>query len=97
MHLTDGAARDQLLGLCIQDRTDALAAHLENAAGQVINDYIMKESSTRYFNSGRLVGTFRVSYGFIGIFGQLQLTSLIREGAGPTVNPWSLGIVLSGL
>ena len=70
---------------------------LENAAGQVINDYIMKESSTRYFNSGRLVGTFRVSYGFIGIFGQLQLTSLIREGAGPTVNPWSLGIVLSGL
>jgi hypothetical protein len=70
---------------------------LENQAGQVSNYYIEKKSSTKFFNSGRIVGTARVSYGFIGIFGQLQLTPLIINGAGPTINPYSLGIVLSGL
>jgi hypothetical protein len=71
--------------------------NLENQAGQVINQFIEKESSTRFFNTGRVVGTARVSYGFIGVFGQLQLTPLISSNAGPSVNPYSIGIVLSGL
>jgi hypothetical protein len=69
----------------------------ENAAGQVINSYIAKESSTRFFNSGRLVATARVNYGWIGVFGTYQITALIKSGAGPAVNPYSIGIVLSGL
>jgi hypothetical protein len=69
----------------------------ENASGQVYNYYIEKQSSTRFFNSGRLVATARVSYGWIGVFGTYQITALIKNGAGPTVNPYSLGIVLSGL
>jgi hypothetical protein len=71
--------------------------NLENAAGQVINSYIQKESSTRFFNQGRLVATARVNYGWIGVFGTYQITALIKNGAGPTVNPYSIGIVLSGL
>jgi hypothetical protein len=70
---------------------------LENPAGVVINQYIEKESSTTYFNSVRAVGTARVSWGFIGVFGTYQLTPLIKNGFGPTVNPYSIGIVLSGL
>jgi hypothetical protein len=69
----------------------------ENAAGQVTNSYIEKQSSTRFFNSGRLVATGRISYGWIGVFGTYQITSLIASGAGPNVNPYSIGIVLSGL
>jgi hypothetical protein len=69
----------------------------ENQAGQLENAYIEKKSSTSFFNGGRAVGTARVSYGFIGVFGQLQLTPLIKNGVGPTVNPYSIGIVLSGL
>ena len=69
----------------------------ENAAGQVIQPYIEKKSSTQFFNGGRIVGTARVNYGWIGVFGQLQLTPLIKNGAGPTVNPYSIGLVLSGL
>src|SRR5450755_1957357 len=64
---------------------------LENVGGQVENSYIAKESSTRFFNSGRIVGTARVSYGWIGVFAQLQLTPLIINGAGPTINPYSIG------
>jgi hypothetical protein len=70
---------------------------LENQGGQIINSYIEKKSSTRYFNTGRIVGTARVSYGWIGVFGTYQLTPLIKNGSGPTVNPYSIGIVLSGL
>ena len=71
--------------------------NLENAAGQVINSYIEKQSSTRYFNQGRLVSTLRVNFGWAGVFGTYQLTPLIKNGSGPTVNPYSVGIVLSGL
>ena len=48
---------------------------IENAAGQITNSYIEKESSTRFFNSGRLVATGRVNYGWIGVFGTYQITS----------------------
>ena len=69
----------------------------ENAAGQITNSFIIKQSSTRFFNSGRLVATARVNYGWIGVFGTYQITSLIKSGAGPNVNPYSIGLVLSGL
>ncbi len=68
-----------------------------NTAGQLIQSSIQKESSKQFFNTTRLVGTVRISYGFIGVFGQLQLTGLIKNGFGPTINPYSVGIVLSGL
>ncbi len=70
---------------------------LENAAGQTIQAYIVKQSAKQFFNGGRIVGTARVSYGFMGVFGPLQLTPLITNGAGPSINPYSIGIVLSGL
>jgi hypothetical protein len=70
---------------------------LENQAGQVTNSFIQKQSSTNFFNGTRAVGTARISYGWIGVFGQLQLTPLIKNGAGPSINPYSIGFVLSGL
>jgi hypothetical protein len=71
--------------------------NLLNSAGQLEQAYIEKNSSKKFFNGTRIAGTFRVSYGFIGLFGQLQLTPLIKSGAGPAINPYSVGIVLSGL
>jgi hypothetical protein len=71
--------------------------NMVNNAGQTINDYIEKEVSKRYFNSTRLIGTFRVSYGVIGLFGQFQATGLIRPAYGPPVLPFSIGLCLSGL
>src|ERR1700712_669179 len=70
---------------------------LENQAGQLENAYIEKKSSTNFFNGGRIVGTAPVSYGFIGVFCPLQLNPLIKKKSGPTTNPYSIGIVLSGL
>ncbi len=69
----------------------------QNAAGQIIQKGIEKESSTQFFNTPRIAGTARISKGMIGIFGQISGTSLIKASAGPSVFPFSMGITLSGL
>jgi hypothetical protein len=71
--------------------------NLENAAGQPIQDYIQKNSSKQFFNTGRIAGTLRVNYGWFGVFGQFALTPLMTSTAGPSVFPYSVGILLSGL
>jgi outer membrane protein with beta-barrel domain len=73
------------------------AKDLETATGQVLGDYIQKESSKQFFNSTKLAGTARVSKGPIGIFGQFMVNGLIKSSAGPSVFPFSMGIMLSGL
>ena len=69
----------------------------QNSADQNLNDYVMKESSKRFFNKNRLVGSVRLGYGHISLYGQYQLGSLFKDGAGPDVKPFSIGITLSGL
>lgn len=79
-----------------------LSAHtkgktLQNSFGQTIGNYTEKESSKQYFNSSKLAATARISKGPVGIFGQYQINSLIKTSLGPSVFPYSFGIVLSGL
>jgi hypothetical protein len=83
------------LGLLLSTYTKG--KNLQNSAGQTINSFIEKESSKKYFNGTRFAGTFRVSYGVFGIYGQYQLSPLIKGSYGPNVYPFSVGIVLSGL
>lgn len=61
------------------------------------NDYTMKEASKKFFNKTRLVGSLRVGLGNISLYGQYQLTTLFKDGSGPVVRPYSIGITLSGL
>lgn len=69
----------------------------ENKDGGAINDYVMKESSKRFFNKTRLSGMARVGYGHFSLYGSYQFTPLIRDGFGPQVRPFSIGLTLSGL
>ena len=69
----------------------------QNGAGQTLGNFTEKESSKQYFNTTKLAFTGRISKGFIGLFGQFQVNSLIKTSAGPNVYPFSFGIVLSGL
>jgi Outer membrane protein beta-barrel domain len=73
------------------------AKDLLNSANQTLGDYIQKESSKQFFNTTKLAGTARINKGPIGVFGQFQVNSLIKSNAGPSVFPFSAGIVLSGL
>ncbi len=62
-----------------------------------INEFIMKESSTRFFNKNRLSLMGRVGMGHFSLFGSYQISTLFKEGLGPAVKPISIGITLSGL
>lgn len=63
-----------------------------------INSFIEKQYNKRFFNSIRLAGTARIGYGIFSLFGSYQITSFLKEGAGPAeIRPYSIGLCLSGL
>lgn len=71
---------------------------LQNKGGTVINSYIEKQSSKKFFNSTKLSATARIGYGIFGLYGAYQITSFLKTGAGPAeVRPYSVGIYISGL
>lgn len=69
----------------------------QNKADQTVNDYTMKEASKKFFNKTRFVGQLRVGYGHFTIYGSYQFSPLIKDGLGPVVRPYSIGLTLSGL
>jgi hypothetical protein len=83
------------IGLMLSAYTKAKT--FQNTAGQTLLNVTEKESSKQYFNTTKLAFTARVSKGPVGVFGQFQANSLIKSSAGPSVFPFSFGIVLSGL
>lgn len=62
-----------------------------------VNAYILKENSKRFFNSTRLALTGRVGLGIVSLYGAYQVTALLKDGAGPVVRPYSIGLAISGL
>lgn len=70
---------------------------LVNKAGNTVNAYILKENSKRFFNSTRLAVTGRVGLGIVSLYGAYQVTALLKDGAGPVIRPYSIGLTISGL
>ena len=72
-------------------------AKLESKTGGNLNDYTMKEASKRFFNKNRLIVTGRLGYGHFSLYGSYQVSVLFKDGLGPVVRPYSIGLTLSGL
>ena len=71
---------------------------LQDKNGNTINAYIEKESDKKYFNSTRLAATARIGYGILSLYGAYQITSFLKDIAGPTgIRPYSIGLCISGL
>lgn len=70
---------------------------LQDRNNKELNDFVMKESSKTFFNKNRLSVMGRVGYGHITLYSSYSLTPVFRDGAGPVVRPFSIGITLSGL
>jgi len=71
--------------------------NLLNRNGQSVSTFIQKEKAKRFFNGTRFSLTGRVGYGIISLFASYQVNSFIKEGFGPDVRPYSIGITFSGL
>jgi len=65
--------------------------------GATIYDYIDKETNNKYINTTRISGSARVGYGHFSIFANYAITALFKEGVGPQVHPFTIGLTLSGL
>ena len=59
--------------------------------------YVEKEKSKIYFNNTRLATTLRVGYGPVTIYGAYQINNFFKEGLGPNVRPYSIGLCIAGL
>ena len=70
---------------------------LENKSGSSLNDYVLKEASKHFLNKNRLSVMGRVGLGHFSLFGTYQFTALFKDGMGPVVKPFSIGLTLSGL
>jgi hypothetical protein len=71
---------------------------LQDKNGNTLNAYIQKESSKKFINSTRLAVTGRLGYGILSVYGAYQITSFLKDVAGPTeIRPYSIGICISGL
>ncbi len=70
-----------------------------DASGATIygTKYIIKENDKRFINGTRVAATARIGFGNISIDGSYQITNFLKEGAGPDIKPYSIGITLSGL
>ncbi|MEY4885979.1 MAG: hypothetical protein RL151_1288 [Bacteroidota bacterium] len=73
----------------------AKAKVTRDAAGNVA--YTYKEKDRKFANNFRAVATARVGFGNFSLFGTYALTGMFREGQGPTVRPYTVGLCLSGL
>ena len=79
-----------------------LSAHtkgknLLNGSDQNINSFTQKEKSKRYFNKTRFAVTGRIGYGSLSLFTAWQVNSYFKEGLGPDVRPYTIGLTISGL
>jgi len=70
---------------------------LQNKDNVAMNEFTLKESSKNFFNKNRLSVMGRVGFGHFTVYSSYQLTPLFRDGFGPVVRPFSVGLTLSGL
>ena len=59
--------------------------------------YVAKESDKKFFNGTMLAATARVGIGFFTLDAGYQFNGVLKDGVGPAMNKFSLGITISGL
>jgi hypothetical protein len=73
----------------------------ENRYGTAVvgysENYVQKEKDKYFFSGNRICGTFRVGYGNFTAYTTYQLGAFVKEGLGPILKPWSIGLCISGL
>jgi len=73
--------------------------NLVNKKGESVygTSYIEKDVTKRYINGTMLAVTGRVGYGSWSLGAGYQFNGVLKEGFGPTMHRFSVGITLSGL
>lgn len=71
--------------------------NLQDKNGNTLNAYTEKISKKSFFNSNRVVATARVGIGHFTLVCNYQVSSLLKDGVGPEIRPYQIGLCISGL
>lgn len=74
-----------------------VGAHVKSSRTVDGTKVVEKVNTKRYLDKWRFAATARVGWGNVSVFGSYNLNTLFKEGSGPGVVPYSIGICLSGL
>ncbi len=69
----------------------------KNGASIYGPSYIVKESNKKFINGTMLAVTGRVGYGIFSLDAGYQVTGVLKDGVGPSMHKFSIGITISGL
>ncbi len=58
---------------------------------------VYKVNTRRHMENWRFAGTLRLGWGNFSLLGTYNLNGMFKEGQGPELTPYSLGICISGL
>lgn len=72
---------------------------LQNASGGSVygKTYIEKVSTKRFLNTTKVAVSGKVGYGIFSLHGDYNILGVIKDGFGPTINAYSVGISIGGL
>ncbi|MBN9351138.1 MAG: outer membrane beta-barrel protein [Chitinophagaceae bacterium] len=68
-----------------------------NKDNQSIGSYTEKINSKRFINGSRFMATARVGYGVFNITGAYGLSNVLKDGVGPSMKLFEIGLMVSGL
>jgi hypothetical protein len=91
------AAAGVKLGTLLSSYTKGKNYVNKNGQSYYGTSYVEKESNKKFFNGTMLAVTARVGYGIFSIDVGYQVTGVLKSGAGPGMNKFSLGLTISGL
>jgi Outer membrane protein beta-barrel domain len=70
---------------------------LQDKNNNTITSYTLKENNKRLINGTRFMATGRIGFGIFSLFGSYQLNNVLKDGAGPAMQLYQVGLTLSGL
>ena len=71
--------------------------NLQDKNNNSLTNYTLKENNKRLINGTRFMATGRIGYGIFSLFGNYQLNNVLKDGAGPPMHLYQIGLTLSGL
>jgi len=91
------AAVGMKLGTLINAYTKGKDYQNKNGASYYGPSYIQKEYDNKFFNTTSVDFTLRFGYGIVSLDGGFAATPVLKTGAGPAMNKFSIGLTISGL
>jgi len=74
-----------------------VGAHTKNKNTLSGSAIVEKVNTKRYIQTWRFAPTARIGWGNFSLYGSYNLSALFKNGAGPEVYPYSIGICITGL